>query len=148
LAAGLFALDQSFRRGALKDEFEAACSEFLQHPLTIEKFEGLKLPSFVIVARNVILLDKDQTPMVDCPQVSLEISPRSLLQFKIVIEKIIFSNPTIYFRTAAGKRLNISEMVADIEKSPAPPPRKHFALQFRQFVIENGPPQFPWAPQI
>ena len=144
VAGGAIALSVYIDREAsgpeLKPRIEAAASEFLGRPLTIDELSWRPWPNAILIGTNVRLYEDPQKKylLADAPVVEARVALLSVFKLAAGITELRLVSPRISLRRDKAGEWNAVRIADEIAARPDEPKRRWGALAFNWFVIEGG----------
>ena len=144
LAAGTVALCVYIGREAsgpgLKPRIEAAASEFLGRPMTIDALAWRPWPNAMLIGTGVRLYEDPLKSrlLVDAPVVEARLSLISLKKLAAGITELRIVSPRISLRRDTAGEWNAVRIADEIAARPDEPKRRWGALAFNWFVLEGA----------
>jgi len=114
LFAGIFLFKSYMGEVLLKPKLEAAFSDFLTRKLTIESVKINFLPRLAIIGKNARLWEDEERVMAHSPKVEIRLNPRKIMEGRLVIESLIFHQPTGTLHISSKGKFPLGEMVENI----------------------------------
>jgi uncharacterized protein YhdP len=143
-AAGALALaifvDREASAPELKPRIEAAASDFLGRPVTIESIEWRRWPRAALVGRNVRLYEDPLKArvLVEAPGVEARLALVSIFKLAAGVTDLRFLSPRVSLRRDKDGLWNVERLVDEIAARPDEPGRNWGTLAFNWFTIVGG----------